>query len=125
VPRPFARATLICRMAACRHLVVFGLAFGNGTWLPPLIAQVEFVEEDVQRVVALIVASSQAGYAFAPVCFGFIRQATANATGAPGRRADLFRRCGARPGSRRDCLFDRPPPVLEVNRGQQGSTAEA
>jgi uncharacterized membrane protein len=71
-------------------VVVFGLAFGNGTWLPPLIAQVEFVEEDVQRVVALIVASSQAGYAFAPVCFGFIRQATANATGAPGDEPIFF-----------------------------------
>jgi MFS family permease len=51
-------------------VVLFGTGFGNGTWLPPLIAQVEFVGDDVPRVVALIVAVSQATYAFAPVVFG-------------------------------------------------------
>ena len=55
-------------------VVLFGLAFGNGTWLPPLIAQVEFVKEDVQRVVALIVAISQGVFAFAPAVFGLIRE---------------------------------------------------
>jgi hypothetical protein len=35
---------------------LFGIGFGNSTSLPPLIAQVEFVDEDVPRVVALIVA---------------------------------------------------------------------
>ena len=55
-------------------VVLFGTGFGNGTWLPPLIAQVEFVPDDVPRVVALIVAISQATYAFAPVVFGMIRE---------------------------------------------------
>jgi hypothetical protein len=36
--------------------------FGNGTFLPPLIAQVEFAPQDVSRVGALIVAISQAAY---------------------------------------------------------------
>jgi 1,4-dihydroxy-2-naphthoate octaprenyltransferase len=40
--------------------------------LPPLIAQVEFVKEDVSRVVALIVAMGQATYAFAPMVFGLL-----------------------------------------------------
>jgi hypothetical protein len=66
-------------------VVLFGAGFGNGTWLPPLIAQVEFVGEDVPRVVALIVAISQATYAFAPVVFGMIREFTPHAAGAaPG-----------------------------------------
>ena len=55
-------------------VVLFGAGFGNGTWLPPLIAQVEFAGDDVPRVVALIVAISQATYAFAPVVFGMIRE---------------------------------------------------
>jgi MFS family permease len=55
-------------------VVLFGTGFGNGTWLPPLIAQTEFVAGDVPRVVALIVAISQATYAFAPVGFGLIRE---------------------------------------------------
>jgi MFS family permease len=54
-------------------VVLFGTGFGNGTWLPPLIAQVEFLGDDVPRVVALMVAISQAAYAFAPVAFGMIR----------------------------------------------------
>ena len=51
----------------------FGLGIGNATSLPPLIAQVEFVREDVQRAIALIVAIAQASYAFAPAAFGAIR----------------------------------------------------
>ena len=35
-------------------VVLFGVGFGNATSLPPLIAQVEFVKEDVPRVAALI-----------------------------------------------------------------------
>jgi MFS family permease len=54
-------------------IALFGIGFGNATSLPPLIAQVEFAEEDVQRVVALIVAFAQAAYAFAPAVFGLIR----------------------------------------------------
>ena len=54
-------------------VVLFGTGFGNATSLPPLIAQVEFVKEDVGRVVGLIVGISQGGYAFAPALFGLIR----------------------------------------------------
>lgn len=72
-------------------VALFGLAFGNGTWLPPLIAQVEFVKEDVQRVVALIVAMSQGAYAFAPAIFGVIREFTPQvATSAAGAAPYLF-----------------------------------
>jgi len=54
-------------------VLLFGVGIGNATSLPPLIAQVEFVPKDVSRVVALIVAVSQAAYAFAPAAFGLIR----------------------------------------------------
>jgi MFS family permease len=63
-------------------VVLFGAGFGNGTWLPPLIAQAEFVAEDVPRVVALIVAISQGAYAFAPVVFGTVREFTTAAADA-------------------------------------------
>ena len=53
--------------------VLFGLGLGNVTSLPPLIAQTEFRPEDVQRVVALVTACSQASFAFAPVVFGVLR----------------------------------------------------
>ena len=69
-------------------VVLFGAGFGNGTWLPPLIAQVEFAAEDVPRVVALIVAISQATYAFAPVVFGMVREFTPFAD--PGSAPGLF-----------------------------------
>ena len=62
-------------------VVLFGVGFGNGTWLPPLIAQVEFAGNDVPRVVALIVAISQGTYAFAPVVFGMIREFAPHAAG--------------------------------------------
>jgi hypothetical protein len=55
-------------------VVLFGAGIGNATSLPPLIAQVEFVKEDVPRVVSLIIAISQATYAFAPAAFGLIRE---------------------------------------------------
>jgi len=54
-------------------VILFGAGIGNATSLPPLIAQVEFVKEDVVRVVPLIVAIGQATYAFAPAAFGLIR----------------------------------------------------
>jgi MFS family permease len=54
-------------------IVLFGCGFGNATSLPPLIAQVEFADEDVPRAVSLVVASAQAAYAFAPATFGVIR----------------------------------------------------
>jgi hypothetical protein len=72
-------------------VVLFGAGFGNATSLPPLIAQVEFVEEDVPRAAALIIAVAQTGYAFAPAFFGLIREFTANGAGmAPGEAAALF-----------------------------------
>jgi MFS family permease len=55
-------------------VVLFGAGIGNATSLPPLIAQVEFVNDDVQRAVALIVAIGQGSYAFAPAAFGLIRE---------------------------------------------------
>lgn len=61
-------------------VVLFGSGIGNATSLPPLIAQVEFDGPQVARVVALIVASAQASYAFAPAVFGLVL--AAGATGA-------------------------------------------
>ena len=54
-------------------VILFGIGIGNGTSLPPLIAQIEFVREDVMRVVALVVALSQFTWAFAPLTFGMLR----------------------------------------------------
>lgn len=63
---------------------LFGLGLGNVTSLPPLIAQGEFAAADVPRVVALVTAISQAGYAFAPAAFGLLRDIGAEAAaGAP------------------------------------------
>lgn len=55
-------------------VLLFGVGIGNVTSMPPLIAQVDFVKDDVPRVVALVVAIGQATYAFAPAAFGFIRE---------------------------------------------------
>lgn len=55
-------------------VALFGFGIGNATLLPPTIAQVEFSKEDVARVVPLIVAGSQATYAFAPAAFGVLRE---------------------------------------------------
>jgi hypothetical protein len=55
-------------------VLLFGLGIGNVTSMPPLIAQVEFVKDDVPRVVALVVAIGQGTYAFAPAAFGLIRE---------------------------------------------------
>ena len=72
-------------------VVLFGAGFGNATSLPPLIAQVEFVKEDVARVVGLIVGISQGGYAFAPALFGLIREFAPHAAGsAPGAAPYVF-----------------------------------
>jgi lipid-A-disaccharide synthase-like uncharacterized protein len=57
-------------------VALFGSGIGNATSLPPLIAQAEFAAADVQRVVALIVATAQATYAFAPALFGALLVAT-------------------------------------------------
>jgi len=72
-------------------VVLFGAGFGNATSLPPLVAQVEFVEDDVPRAAALIVAVAQTGYAFAPALFGLIREFTAvGVDSAPGAAPILF-----------------------------------
>jgi len=63
-------------------VVLFGLGFGNATSLPPLIAQVEFVKDDVARAVALVVGA-QAAYAFAPATFGLIRAFAPKLVDAP------------------------------------------
>jgi hypothetical protein len=55
-------------------VLLFGSGIGNATSLPPLIAQAEFVEEEVPRAVALIIAGAQGAYAFAPAAFGLIRE---------------------------------------------------
>src|SRR5262249_29057784 len=56
-------------------IALFGSGIGNATSLPPLIAQQEFAARDVPRVVALIVATAQATYAFAPAVLGALLQA--------------------------------------------------
>jgi hypothetical protein len=61
-------------------VILFGAGIGNATSLPPLIAQVEFTKEDVPRVVALIVAMAQGGYAFAPAAFGLMRELASRGT---------------------------------------------
>jgi len=55
-------------------VVLFGSGIGNATSLPPLIAQSDFAEQDVSRTVALVLALSQATYAFAPAAFGALRE---------------------------------------------------
>ncbi len=60
-------------------VLLFGTGIGNAVSLPPLIAQAEFAAVDVQRVVSLIVAASQAIYAFAPVLLGAVLVHTATA----------------------------------------------
>ena len=62
-------------------VLLFGFGIGNATSLPPMIAQVEFVKDDVARVVPLIVAIAQATYAFAPALFGLLRSEVADANG--------------------------------------------
>jgi MFS family permease len=54
-------------------IALFGLGIGNATSLPPLVAQQEFAPAETARVVPLIVAIGQAGYAFAPAAFGLLR----------------------------------------------------
>ncbi|WLH60760.1 MFS transporter [Pseudomonas sp. FP2300] len=56
-------------------VALIGSGIGNATSLPPLIAQAEFSREQTARVIALMVAISQATYAFAPALFGLLRSA--------------------------------------------------
>ncbi len=67
---------------------LFGLGLGNVTSLPPLIAQTEFNPADMARVVALVTATGQAGYAFAPAAFGLLRDP--GVASPPGHAPLLF-----------------------------------
>jgi MFS family permease len=72
-------------------VALFGAGIGNTTSLPPLIAQVEFVQDDVSRVVPLIIAIGQAGYSFAPAAFGLLRDLSPNWPGvSAGAAPSLF-----------------------------------
>jgi hypothetical protein len=75
-------------------VILFGAGFGNANSLPPLIAQVELVEEDVVRVAALIVANSQAFYAFAPAAFGLIRELIVVSDAPAGTAPHVFAAAG-------------------------------
>jgi MFS family permease len=70
-------------------VALFGFGIGNATSLPPTIAQVEFSKENAARVVPLIVAGSQATYAFAPAAFGLLRE-LAGASPASSAAPALF-----------------------------------
>jgi len=99
-------------------VVLFGFGIGNATSLPPLIAQVEFLKEDVARVVPMIVAVGQGTYAFAPATFGLIR-AFAPPTGAAGAAPFLFLAAAAIQGCAVAAfLFGRC-----CHRSEQGCTA--
>jgi hypothetical protein len=76
-------------------VLLFGAGIGNATSLPPLIAQDEFAEEDVARVVAVVVAIAQGVYAFAPAAFGLIQDLAPHAPGLhPGAAPYLFAAAG-------------------------------
>jgi hypothetical protein len=71
-------------------VVLFGSGIGNTTSLPPMIAQVEFAQDDVQRVVSLIIALGQATYAFAPAAFGMLRSVPPGTLGQPAAGVTLM-----------------------------------
>jgi uncharacterized membrane protein len=71
-------------------VLLFGAGIGNANTLPPLIAQVEFAKGDVLRVVVLIVAIAQGGYAFAPLAFGLIREFASRGIGTDVGDVPLF-----------------------------------
>ena len=71
-------------------VALFGAGIGNATSLPPLIAQAEFAKQDVQRVVAMIVATGQATYAFAPAAYGALRGFVSLDLGLPSGGDTVF-----------------------------------
>jgi MFS family permease len=71
-------------------VLLFGSGIGNATSLPPLIAQVEFANEEVPRVIALIVGVAQAAYAFAPAAFGVLLALSAGNDARVGRETGVF-----------------------------------
>jgi MFS family permease len=64
-------------------IVLVGLGIGNTTSLPALIAQADFADRDVMRVVAWITALSQASYAFSPAVFGELRAVAGPSAAVP------------------------------------------
>src|SRR5215469_10697610 len=52
--------------------VLFGAGLGNATSMPPLVAQREFFERDVPRLLALIIGIAHSVYAFAPAAFSLV-----------------------------------------------------
>lgn len=58
-------------------IVPFGAGIGNATSLPPLIVHAELSKQQTQRVIALIVATSQSCYAFAPALVGVLKSLVA------------------------------------------------
>jgi MFS family permease len=76
-------------------LLLFGLGIGNATSLPPLIAQSEFTPAEAARVVPLIVAIGQAGYAFAPAAFGLLRDGPVAGHLDPGSTGAALFACAA------------------------------
>jgi MFS family permease len=71
-------------------VLLFGIGIGNTTSLPPLIAQAEFNQASVSRVVSLIVAISQGTYAFAPAAFGILRELSDGTTDTTAGYAPYF-----------------------------------
>ena len=64
-------STAIVLVPGC---ILFGLGIGSLLLLPPLIAQRDFLPSDVPRVVALVTATNQAVFAFAPGVLGSLRE---------------------------------------------------
>ncbi|MFV0298468.1 MAG: MFS transporter [Hyphomicrobiaceae bacterium] len=75
--------------------LLFGAGIGNSTSLPPLIAQVEFTRSDVQRAIALMIATTQAIYAFSPATLGVLRDISMAHGAGPGAAPVLFVLVGA------------------------------
>ncbi len=71
-------------------VVLFGAGFGNAVSMPPLIAQMEFRQEDVARVTSLVVGIAQGGYAIAPAFYGLIREFTTPAAGIASGEAPML-----------------------------------
>lgn len=84
-------------------VLLFGLGIGNAISLPPLIAQARFRAADTARVVPMIVAVSQATYAFAPAAFALLRT-----TPASGSAPALFLAAAALKAAAIVCLLSIP-----------------
>ena len=98
-------------------VVLFGSGIGNATSLPPLIAQAEFLKDDVPRVVALTVAIAQGTYAFAPSRLWPGQRVRGKCPGYGWRRgAGCLHRRRLRPSPRNLRIPDRPKPIVQTPR---------